>query len=194
MLSHHACRSLELSRSGASVLHLVSTGLQSLQLNLSRKELAAFEQFIRKAGSLKCLTSLELHYFYPRAINTRPLQWLPLRELSLYYCQGLELELLVPGALLSLTSLHIRETKEELLQVKGHKRWIKDLAHCGQIILGLPHLTELSGSSALFAYGMKKELKAWKASPYHNDSVRRPIPSVHRRQITHFPFQVWRRP
>ena len=146
---------------------------------------------MQKAGSLRCLTRLELHHLKSQAVDTRPLQGLPLRELALHYCQGLELELLVPGALLSLTSLHVKETKKRLLQVERKKDLIQELADCGQIILGLPHLEELSGLSALFSFGIGEELQAWKVSPYHKGGMSKSDEIDHPEK---FQLKIWHRP
>ena len=190
-MSHHACRSLKLWRSGPSILHLVSTGLESLQLNLRNREGEEAGHIIHKAGSLKCLTSLELHHLKPYAALTRLLHGLPLRKLALHHCQGLELKLLVPGALLSLKTLNIRDSVERQLEIESKNGVTNELADCGQIILGLPHLTELSGSSALFSFGIAEELQAWEASPFYNDGVEE---SDQNEYPERFQLKVWRKP
>ena len=42
----------------------------------------------------------------------------------------------------------------------------KQLTACGSALLSLPHLSQLSGSCALFESGLKDELKGWRVSAY----------------------------
>ena len=90
-----------------------------------------------------------------------------LRELVLLNCKQIELkpQLSVPGALTSLTALHIEDATcssyraESLQPVPASKR--EELKKVGDAIFRLPQLQQLSGWCDLFAIGMKQGLKSW---------------------------------
>ena len=163
--------------SDVNILDFIGTGLKCLKIEPSfwwvsvstqSEWKAAFGKAFQKIGSLTGLTRLELHEFRccTAVADTRPLHGLHLRELALHYCSDLQSDLFAPGALLLLTSLHIRESWEEREAIKDENGHVQKLTECGRIVLDLPHLVEVSGSSMLFSIGMADELRFWQKSNY----------------------------
>ena len=123
-------------------------------------------------------------------VDVSPLHGLHLRELALQQFDGLELDLFkfVLGALLSLTSLHVRKSQKRQRQIQGQDEMIQELAECGQIILGLPHLQELSGLCALFAFATPQELHTWQVTTSPPEVAEDSAKDGHPRRL-----KVWRR-
>ena len=146
---------------------------------------------LSKIGSLTCLTRLELHKFRYYETDVRPLRGLHLRELALQHCSGLESDLFVPGSLLMLTSLHIRESWEQQQAIKDQNGHAQKLTECGRIVLNLPHLVEVSGSSMLFSIGMADGLMSWQKGNYTKGLKT----SFDRNDFTRkYGLKVWHRP
>ena len=184
------------------ILDFVGVGLQSLEIeprytssrsytNLMDPWKADFGKAFRKIGGLTNLTRLELDKFKPHPHHMRHLQGLHLRELALHRCSGVELDLFVPGALLMLTSLHIRESQGKQLAAQGQDETRQKLVECGKIVLDLPHLVEVSGSSALFSIGMADGLSSWQKGNYTKG-----LKTVYERNLfaETYGLKVWRRP
>ena len=86
-------------------------------------------------------------------------------------CKEIELKplLFVPGALSTLTALHIDDarcssyTAESLEPLPASKR--KELKRVGDAVFRLPQLQQLSGWCDIFVIGMKQGLKSWEKRP-----------------------------
>ena len=154
-----------MSESSSIMNRLATHGLQTLEVELETmysKYKAYLDCSVCDIGRLTALTRLEMRYFRPiDYINITLIQALPVQELVFLECRGLEVQLIVPGAFSSLRKLHIEESRY------GHSNHTgKQLTACGSALLSLPHLSQLSGSCALFESGLKDELKGWRVSAY----------------------------
>ena len=149
------------------LLKLANPELQCFECSLHTTPGVTLTQVVDHIGTLTNLTRLELHAFiYEQTINVRPLHSLPLRELVLLDCQNLEAKLLMPGSLTSLQKLHIAESDERQTAISQQPDVMPQLRECGKAVLSLPDLTQLSGSCALFSFGMVEDLSSWQHSAY----------------------------
>ena len=138
------------------MLELALCGLHSLQWEFTGSRHSSLELALSKIGGFTTLTRVELRTFWCRfpdsllPLQVRPLQILPLQELALLDCDKLELQLIVPGALTSLRRLHIEVANKGQQDSIEAPSLAKGLTPCGEVLLSLPHLSQLSGFSASF--------------------------------------------
>ena len=165
-------RRLRVWRSGSALLDLASDRLESLECGLrpsfSIKKVRV--EAVRKMGAFSALTRLELSEFRPAWADFAAVRKLPLQELVLLHCQNLEVELLVPGALLSLRKLFIRDFGMRRRKVSRQPEMMEKLAVCSQDLLSLPCLFELLGSAVLFN-SMDGVLEKWHVNDYRKGSM-----------------------
>lgn len=147
---------------------LAPNSLPSLSLNEIHPHLISILQR-PDTSRLTGLTRLELtgqnfaDNMAPIVTNLRKLR---LRELVLLNCTQIEQkQLFVPGALTTLTALHIEDsscssyTAESLQPVPAGEQ--KMLREVGAAVFKLPQLSQISGWCDLFAIGMQQGLRAW---------------------------------
>ena len=115
-------------------------------------------------ASLTALTSLRLRSFYDWS-SLKPLQTLPLQSLWLTGCSHMELDLLVPDALQSLTEIHIRDTflPDCPCGAAKYDAASASLVHLFEgaavNLLRLPNLRRLTGKSKTNSLVMEKALQ-----------------------------------
>ena len=144
-------------------LGLVDKGLKSLELHLEASLICPqIKSALWKVGGLTALTHLELasisglYASQLQKVGTLP----QLRSLALLHCQQTPYHLLKTGKFSSLQALHIEDdfpTSNEAAKIEGinGERNEKKLIELGNIVLDLPSLQQVSGSSAFFKLGMQ---------------------------------------
>ena len=165
------CRRLIVSTSKFHELTFVGSSLQSLECSLETGSKRALRQAVQKIGAFTALTRLALSQFKPAGADFAAVHKLPLQELELLHCQNLEVELIVPGALLLLRSLHIEDSVYRKRRVSKQPEMMEKLAVCSRSLLSLPHLYQLTGTGALFTFAMKDVLKTWHVAKYQRASM-----------------------
>ena len=161
------------SGSDFSELTFASNRLQNLECSLMMTaDENKLSRSVRKIGSYKALTRLELSRFRPNGgADFAAMRTLPLQELVLIHCHNLEVQLMMPGALLSLRKLHIEESDKRRRKLSRQSEIMEKLAACSRQLLSLPHLHQLSGSGLLLKVVMKDVLQTWHVAKYQKGSM-----------------------
>ena len=120
---------------------------------------------LQKIASLSALTCLELHKWRSWR-SLAALQDLPLVELVLVGCEGMERDLLQPGALQKLQRLHVEDDFWRWSYAdrgeQGGDEYRAEMRKLGEVVLAIPTLEEVSGDCGLFFLGMAEGLKSWR--------------------------------
>lgn len=131
------------------------------------------ERTVTAISNLTALTQLTL-YSYRGATRLSALQGLQLKKLRLEGCPGAAQQILGNGGMTSLQKLHIWESKHDPTHdvtafntalgdtASADHQWAQELYQLGQVVLSLPNLVQVSGSSLLFTGAMAEGLRAWR--------------------------------
>ena len=158
-----------------SPLNLADKSLQSLSLKENQDSVNRARS-LQKLASLTALTRMELEaQLVDQEEEIAALRNLQLQELALLNCAGLELRLLVPGALTRLRKLHIEEkklllgnyTRNPLLCDEEREQ----LKATGEVVFQLKGLSQISGLCNLFAIGMRQGLKEWEEAAFSEGTM-----------------------
>ena len=168
------CRSLSLLAVPPIFIQLAGPNLLSLKYmpDVVEWDQDMPENTVNAICNLTSLTRLELYHCY---CTTRfsALQGLKLQELKLDSCPGAAQQILSNGTMSTLKKLHIWESKEDQTQdvtafttavretASPDHKWAQELNQLGKVVLSLPKLVRLSGSSLLFSLAMAEELRVW---------------------------------
>ena len=161
------CSSFILNGSHLGFLELAGSSLPSISLR------APLENPL--CWTIPVLTRLELAEWHQgRQESIEALQRLPLQELILVDCDGLELKLFAPGKLSKLRKLHIEAPS--YVYYANEDDWfapdIRDaLEKAGEAVLQLPELHQLSGRGDLFRIGLEQGLRDWVVAALAEDSA-----------------------
>lgn len=186
------CRRLKLWDTDSTVSTLVGNKLHCLEIDLFWKDNAVHRRAVQKIGACTALTRLELSDVRSDGADFAAVRKLPLQELVLLHCQNMEVALLVPGALLLLEKIHIEDSDKKKQRLSRKPELMEKLAVCGEVVVGLPRLLQLSGSGMLFSIAMKGLLEKWHVAEYSDGSI---TTSDHfQRYNMHSKLRVWTKP
>ena len=148
----------------SEVLDLADKSLQSL----SFQEKDTFSQTNSDLPRITCLTNLTRLELSRRPLDAEDsiqmLRGLQLQELVLLECISTAQRLFVHGSLTTLRRLHIERSSffsDESTTVLISSSRLDALKAAGDVILGLPHLHQISGACPLFEIGMGQGLRGW---------------------------------
>ena len=155
------CRTLILHKSSPFLLRLAPETLQSL----SYEHRSLKKPDHPRIAGLTRLTRLELIGVADCSAGGLPLHSPALQELLLIECPGLEAAYLDHNNLNSLQRLHIEQNLEAYRSgVTDSPAKMAEYKRVGSLVESLPHLEQVSGRCALFAFGMAEALKSWNES------------------------------
>ena len=186
------CRILKLWSSDSSLMVSAGDSLENLECKLATENDQQFRSALKKVGTFTALTRLELPDFRSAGAEFAAVRRLPLQELVLLYCQNLEVELILPGALLSLRKLHIEDYDTRKQEISEHPGMMERLGVCSRTLLSLPHLYQLSGSGVLFCAAMKDVLQTWHVAEYQEGSIN--VDLMNRGSAIEARLRVWIKP
>lgn len=149
---------MRLFRSENIFLQLAGPGLEALAY-IGENDVEW--QALHMIGGFTALTRLELQNLgFTTSDIAAPIRTLPLQELVLVDCKGIELSIFMRGALTSLRKLHL---EQDYWCPAWHETydWQEE---CNNVLRSLPHLHQISGSR-LFCGAIVPDTWHWQYYP-----------------------------